>query len=178
MNLHVGPPPIEVLGRMAQIPRLSINSSVLVVQDGPGDDGRCGPEEAGAVLMLQATFATEEGAHHFWEAAGGLMEQLADAPGFIRRYSFPDGPTINLIALWRTVDDARAFAASPAHRSAVKSLYREGWQQTHFAAIWSLHTNHERIAFCGCGAATPVRERACRACGEELFDLHRAAPVG
>jgi hypothetical protein len=29
-------------------------------------EGHLGPEAAGAILMLQATFATQEGAESFW----------------------------------------------------------------------------------------------------------------
>jgi heme-degrading monooxygenase HmoA len=177
MDLLVAPPPPEAIAAMAAIPRLTITPSILVTQHGPGEDGRCGPEEAGAVLLLQATFATAERAAGFWEAATELTALLADAPGFIRRYSFPDGPTISLIALWRSVEDAEAFAASPEHRAAVRNLYRERWQHTHFSAVWALHHQHDRIAFCECGAATPVRAGACGACGTELFDLYRAEPA-
>jgi heme-degrading monooxygenase HmoA len=173
VELLVAPPPPEVITAMAGIPRMAITPSILVTQQGPGEDGRLGPEAAGAILVLQATFASQEGADHFWHEAVGLMALLADAPGFIRRYSFPDGPTISLIALWRTAADAHAFASRPEHRAAVKGLYREGWQHTHFSAIWELTHNHGRIAFCSCGAATPVGDGSCARCGEPLFDVFR-----
>jgi len=174
VDLLVGPPPLEAITAMAAIPRLAISPSILVTQQGPAEDGQLGPEAAGAVLLLQATFSSQEGADHFWEAAVELMGLLAEAPGFIRRYSFPDGPTISLIALWRSVDDAHAFAARPEHRAAVRGLYKGGWQHTHFSAVWALHENHGRIAFCGCGAATPVGDGACQACGDPLFDVFRS----
>lgn len=173
-ELLVAPPPMDAIGRMGEIPRLAITPSILVTQQGPGEDGHLGPESAGAVLLLQATFASEEGAAHFWSAAVELMALLADAPGFIRRYSWPDGPTISLFALWRSYADAEAFAATPEHRAAVRNLYQHGWQQTHFSAIWELRHNHGRIAFCRCGAATPVGEGACSGCDATLFDVFRA----
>jgi heme-degrading monooxygenase HmoA len=172
-ELLVAPPPMDVIGRMSEIPGLSITPSILVTQQGPGEDGRLGPESAGAVLLLQATFASAEGAAQFWAAAVELMTLLAEAPGFIRRYSWPDGPTISLLALWRSYADAEAFAAHPEHRAAVRNLYQGGWQHTHFSAIWELRHNHGRIAFCPCGAATPIGERACSGCGEPLFDVFR-----
>lgn len=174
-DLLVAPPPMAVIEAMAAIPRLSLNQSILVTQHGPGEDGQLGPEAAGAILFLQATLATQEGADHFWAAAVGLMELLAEAPGFIRRYSFPDGPTITLIALWRTAADAHAFGNSPEHRAAVKGLYREGWQHTHFSAIWEMTNNHGRVAFCDCGTATPVTDGACSSCGEPLLDIFRTS---
>lgn len=172
-DLYVAPPPPEVLAAMVGIPRMAITPSVLVTQQGPGEDGQLGPEAAEAVLLLQATFADQEGANHFWTAAAGLMALLADAPGFIRRYSFPDGPTISLIALWRTAEDAHAFANTPEHRAAVRGLYKEGWQHTHFSAIWEMTSNHGRIAFCPCGAATPIGEGTCGSCGAALHDVFR-----
>lgn len=180
VDLLVAPPPPEVLMAMMGIPRMAITPSILVTQQGAGEDGQLGPEAAGAMLLLQATFANQEGANHFWTAAVELMALLADAPGFIRRYSFPDGPTITLLALWRTAADAHAFASTPEHRAAVRGLYKEGWQHTHFSAIWEMTNNHGRIAFCACGAATPVTDGACGSCGAALFDLFRtedAAPV-
>jgi heme-degrading monooxygenase HmoA len=102
------------------------------------------------------------------------MELLASAPGFIRRYSFPDGPTITLIALWRTAADAKAFADSPEHRSAVRDLYKQRWQYSHFSAVWEMVSNHGRLIFCDhCDGITPASENACSGCGAELMDVYR-----
>src|SRR5436309_242727 len=94
------PPPPEAIAAMVAIPGTQIAPSILVTQQGP--DGHLGPEAAGAMLVLQAAFSNADGAASFWAAAVPLMAMLATAPGFIRRYSFPDGPNITLIALWRT----------------------------------------------------------------------------
>ena len=75
------PPPPEAIAAMVAIPRTAIAPSILATQQGPHGD--LGPEEAGAVLMLQATFSRPEGAASFWAAAVPLMELLVDAPGFI-----------------------------------------------------------------------------------------------
>ena len=166
------PPPPEAIATMAAIPRMAIAPSVLVTQQGPHGD--LGPEAAGAILMLQATFADQAGAEAFWTAAVPLMELLADAPGFIRRYSFPDGPSITLIALWRTVADAETFGASPEHRAAVRDLYKNRWQYSHFSAIWEVVSNHDRMIFCdSCDAITPASARVCGGCGTEFVDVHR-----
>ena len=162
-------PPPEAITRMAAIPGLSITPSILVAQEGP--DGSLGPEGAGAILPLQATFSNAERQEGFWAAAVPLMELLANAPGMIRRYSFADGPTINLIALWRTIEDAEVFAASPEHRAAVAGLHRRHWQYSHFSALWRMASNHGRVAFCdNCGVVTPMRERTCEGCGVRLAD--------
>jgi heme-degrading monooxygenase HmoA len=172
-ELQTLPPPPEAITAMLEIDRLDVTPTMLATQQGP--DGGLGPEAAGAILILQATFADAEGAAGFWEAAVPLMKLLAAAPGFIRRYSFPDGPTINLIALWRTADDAKAFAASPEHRAAVRDLYRKRWQHSHFSAIWEMTSNHDRMIFCdACDAVTPAAEGECRGCGSALLDVYRA----
>jgi len=168
-ELLAGPPPAEAIAAMVGIPGVRITPSILATQSGP--DGDLGPEHAGAVLMLQATFVDPAGAAAFWAASVPLMAALAGAPGFIRRFSFPDGPSITLIALWRTIDDARAFAATPGHRAAVAGLYRERWQYSHFSALWELRTDHGRVVFCtDCDAVSPASARHCQGCGAALLD--------
>ena len=48
------PPPADVLPTILAIPGVAVQSTVLASQQGL--DGHLGPEEAGAILMLQATF--------------------------------------------------------------------------------------------------------------------------
>lgn len=161
------PPPADAIAAMAAIPGVAIAPTILATQSGPAGDR--GPEDAGAVLMLQATFRSEEGAAAFWAAAVPLMALLADAPGFIRRYSFPDGPAITLFALWRTIDDARAYAASPEHRAAARDLFANGWQHTHFSALWQLASDHGRVVFCpDCRQASPATAVTCGCCAAPL----------
>lgn len=171
------PPPPEAMAAMAAIPRSQIAPVVLGIQQGP--EGHLGPEKAGAILMLQATFTDPEGSAMFWKVLVRLFELLESAPGFIRRYGFADGPHNTLIAFWRTAQDARAFAARPEHRAAVRDLYQQRWQYSHFAAIWEVSpkANHRRVIFCSsCQTATPAAERRCAGCGAELLDPYRAQP--
>ncbi len=168
VELH--PPHPEALAAMAAIPGIDIAPTIFVRQDGP--DGHLGPEAAGAVLILQATFRDAEGAKGFWDAAVHLMALLEEAPGFIRRYSFPDGPAMTLIGLWRTIDDAKAFAASPDHRAAVRDLYAQRWQNSHYSALFALSSSHGRVIFCAhCDGVTPAEQVTCRSCGTELVDI-------
>jgi heme-degrading monooxygenase HmoA len=172
-ELLTAPPPADAIAAMSAIPGTQIAPTILATQQGP--DGHLGPEAAGAILMLQATFADPDGAAGFWAAAVPLMELLEAAPGFIRRYSFPDGPSITLIAFWRTAADAKAFAARPEHRAAVHGLYRQRWQYSHFSAIWEMKSNHGRMIFCAmCDAVTPAAEQVCRGCRSTLTDPHKA----
>lgn len=171
MELLSAPPPAEAIASMAALPGVAITPTILATQRGP--EGHRGPEDAGAILMLQATFADPDGAAAFWHAAVPLMAMLEDAPGFIRRYSFPDGPSITLLAFWRTAADAQAFAASPEHRAAVRDLYRHRWQYSHFSAVWEVSSNHGRQVFCPhCPAVTPAAEGRCGGCGAPFVDVH------
>jgi hypothetical protein len=83
MDLVTGPPPTEATKAMAAIDGLRSVPTMLNTQ--PGPERHLGPESAGAILILQGTFAREERFREFWTHAVALMAQLADAPGFIRR---------------------------------------------------------------------------------------------
>jgi heme-degrading monooxygenase HmoA len=166
------PPPPEAIAAMAAIPNSQIAPIVLGTQQGP--DGRLGPEAAGAILILQATFTDPDGSVAFWKALVPLFGLLESAPGFIRRYGFADGPHNTLIAFWRTAEDARAFAARPEHRAAVRDLYQQRWQHSHFAALWEMSGRHNRVIFCAnCPAVTPAAEQQCSGCGAELPGAYR-----
>ena len=161
-ELPAQPPPEDLRAAIAQISRL-------------GPDGKLGPEDAGAVLILQATFTTPEGAAAFWRALVPLLRLLEDTPGFIRRFGVSDGPANTLIALWRTPADAYAFAAGPEHRSAVKALYAERWEYTHFAAVWELASTSGRVIFCpDCDAVAPASNDHCPDCGRAMPATYRA----
>ena len=108
------PRPPEATAAMAAIPRSQIAPVMLGTQQGP--DGHLGPEKAGAILILQATFTDPEGSAAFWKALVPLFELLESAPGFIRRYGFADGPHNTLIAFWRTAQDAGLRRPAPAPR--------------------------------------------------------------
>jgi heme-degrading monooxygenase HmoA len=173
MELLTGPPPAEAITRMTAIEGVRVAPTVLATQQGP--DRHLGPESARAVLVLQATFVDPERAAEFWLTAAGLMEQLATAPGFIRRLNFTDGPHYTLIAFWRTTADAHAFFASEQHQAAMAGLYRDRWQHSHFAALWEMTTPRDRVIFCQeCDGVTSASEAACSGCGTELYDPYRS----
>lgn len=176
VELLTSPPPMSAIARMTAIDGVHVQPTILATQQGP--DSHLGPEAAGAVLILQATFADEERAAAFWDAAAGLMEQLATTPGFIRRFNFTDGPHYTLIALWRSVADAHAFFASDQHQAAMRELYSHRWQYSHFAGLWEMVAPRPRVIFCeGCDAVVPATERTCSGCGVELVDPFAAARV-
>jgi heme-degrading monooxygenase HmoA len=102
------------------------------------------------------------------------MELLNSATGFIRSYGFGDGPHSTLLVFWRTVDDARDFARRPEHRRAMRDLYEQRWQYSHFAAIWEMASNNDRVIFCpDCGTDTSARKQICDGCNAKLRDFYR-----
>lgn len=166
--LFTGPPPAAAVERMASA-GVRVAPAVLATQQGP--DGHLGPEASGALLLLQGTFVDEERAAGFFTAAAELTEQLATAPGFIRRYNFADGPHYTLIVLWRTLADAHAFFGKDEHRAAMRDLYRNRWQYSHFAGLWAVAEPRQRVIFCQhCDGVTSVTDRTCTGCGVELYD--------
>ena len=78
-ELLTSPPPPDAIAAMLAIPGLDIAPSILVAQEGPAAD--LGPEGAGAILVLQATFADPEGQAGFFGAAVPLMALLAGRAG-------------------------------------------------------------------------------------------------
>ena len=116
------------------------------------------------MLILQGTFVDRQRAAQFWLRAAEPRERLAVAPGFIRRFSFFDGPHGYLIALWRTAADAHAFFSSDQHQAAMRDLFRHRWGYSHFAALWEMTTPHQRVIFCQqCEGVTPATDGAAAA---------------
>jgi heme-degrading monooxygenase HmoA len=182
MELITAAPPVAAITAMSAIDGLRIVPSVLNLQSGP--ERHLGPERAGAILMLQGTFADEERFNEFWMNVADMMRRLATAPGFIRRYNFADGPHYTLIALWRSLDDAHAFFASDQHQAALRSTFERRWNYTHFAGLWEATTPRRRLFFCqACDGVIPSTESCCTTCGTPLFDpfggrdANRAADV-
>jgi heme-degrading monooxygenase HmoA len=176
LELLTQPPPAAAIQKMAAVEGVRVVPTMLGVQQGP--DRHLGPEAAGAVLILQATFVDKERADAFWLTAAGLTERLAVAPGFIRRFTFADGPHFTLIALWHTPADAEAFFSSDEHQAAMRELFAHRWQYSHFAALWEMRTPRQRVIFCQqCDGVTPATDRLCVGCGTEVFDPFAIASV-
>jgi heme-degrading monooxygenase HmoA len=167
------PPTPEAIASMSALPGAQIVPTMIGTMRGP--EGHHGPEAAGAILMLQATFISPEGVELFWRAQAALMGLLNTAPGFIRSYGFGDGPTSTLLVFWRSAHDAKAFSARPEHRQAMRDLYEQRWEYSHFAGIWEMTSHHQRVVFCpDCPSVTSAGEGRCQGCGTEILDIHRA----
>jgi heme-degrading monooxygenase HmoA len=176
IDLITGPPPAEALEAMGAIEGLRIVPTMLNTQSGP--ERHLGPEGAGAILILQGTFAEEEPFREFWTHVVDLMALLANAPGFIRRYNFADGPHYTLMAWWRSIEDAHAFFASPEHQAAMRKTFERRWNYTHFAGLWQMATPRQRLFFCQtCEGVMPSTESRCTGCGSPLSDPYGADHV-
>jgi heme-degrading monooxygenase HmoA len=169
MDLISGGPPDEAIAAMKAIGGVQIVPVMLNTQSGP--ERHLGPEHTGAILILQGTFAEEERFKEFWTNVVGLMELLATAPGFTRRYNFSDGPHYTLMAWWRSVEEAHAFFARPEHQAAMRTTFRRRWNYTHFAGLWQVSSPRQRLFFCqSCDGITPSTEPCCTGCGTPLQD--------
>ena len=175
-DVRLIPPSDEVKAMVAAIPGVRFNQGVVVGQDGP--EAHLGPEAAGAILVLHMTVADDAAADRFWRTTTAVKQTLPDAAGFIRLFSFFDGPSGYLLAFWRSAEDARAFAASPAHRAAMAALDQERFEYSHFVGLWTAHSVHDRNIYCEqCGTATAAPAATCRNCDHELVDVFNPAPV-
>jgi len=169
MDLVTGPPPDEAIAAMSAIDGVRMFPAMLNAQSGP--ESHLGPENAGAILVLQGTFADADKFQGFWSQAVALTRQLSTAPGFIRRYNFADGPHYTLIAWWRSVEDANAFFNTPEHQAAMRSTFESRWNYTHFAGLWQVASPHRRLFFCQhCDGVVPSTESSCTGCGAPLPD--------
>lgn len=154
---------------MGSLPGARFTEGVTFAVDGTRP---AGPEQAGAVLVLQGTLASADMAEMFWTRAALTLREAMESPGFIRFIGFSDGLCGYALGFWRSAEDAEAFARSRAHGDARKELYRTGNQYTHFAGLFSATKQHARHFFCeACGAVTTAPAEECVGCGNALVDV-------
>ena len=164
------PPSDEVKAMVAAIPGVRFTPGVVVGQEGP--DGHLGPEAAGAILLLHVTLADEVAADRFWRTTTAVKQSLPSAPGFIRLFSLFEGVNGYLVAFWRSVEEAQAFAQSRTHQEAMDAFDREHFQYSHFVGLFTAQRTHRRNVFCeACGQATPMPAAVCQGCGNPLHDV-------
>ncbi len=171
-ELGAFPPGEEAQAALAGVPGMRFTPGAVMGLEGPLGD--LGPEAAGCVMVLHATFVDAEGADRFWDTIPGILEAAREAPGLIRLIAFGDGLSGYTVGFWKTEDEAKAFAREPVHREAVREQYETGYQYTQFAALWSPMTSGHRHVYCeDCGARTPMPAEACDACGNPVVDVFR-----
>ena len=169
-TLKYYPPTEEAGGIVSQIPGVRFTEVPVLAVDGP--DGALGPESAGALMHLHMTMVDEEKTRAFWRQVAITLKAAADAPGLIRFIAVTDGLSQDAVAWWRTVDDAKAFAASEVHQAAMAEMDELGFEYTHFAGLWQLVAPRERHVICdACGSSTTMPADSCRSCGVEIADV-------
>lgn len=169
-TLQYFPPTEEAGGIVAQIPGVRFTEVPVLAVSGP--QGHLGPEAAGAILHLHMTMIDEEKTKAFWLQVALTLKEAADAPGLIRFVAITDGLSQDAIGWWRTVEDAKSFAASAVHQSAIDEMNKVGFEYTHFAGLWQLVEPRHRHVYCDeCGTKNTLPSDACRQCGGALADV-------
>lgn len=164
-------PPSEdtVADGARRLPGRRMSPGVVSGLDGP--DGNVGPEAAGALSLVHASFADGESAQRGYRRFAEAQEALLGAPGFVRWFSFADGAHGYGLGLWRTAAHAEAFARGTFHREVVSEQRQRPFEYSQFAGIYAAHLVGRRVLSCpDCRAATPAPTRSCRACGRPLDD--------
>jgi hypothetical protein len=110
-------------------------------------------------LSVQLDVEVVERLDQIWPGPG-------EAPQAYAWYGRPPVPATGPL-----LADAHAFFSSDEHQAAMRDLYRQRWQYTHFAALWEITTPRQRVIFCQqCDGVTPATDGVCAGCGTELFD--------
>ena len=110
------------------LPHRRITPGAVGALDAPS--GPLGPEHAGALTYVYASFADDEGAQRGYRKFADMQHAMLAADGFIRWFSFADGPHGYGLGLWRSADDAVAFVRGEAHRAAVATSRPTGRPST------------------------------------------------
>lgn len=143
--------------------------------DGPG--GAIGPEHAGALTLAYGSFADSASAQRGYRNFTDIQRAMLSAAGFLRWFSFVDGPHGYGLGLWRTAEHAAAFVRGPDHRAAVAEQHRAPFEYSQFAGIWTAHTIGRRTLHCPvCGGRAVAPNTACSGCGRQLNDGFVSTP--
>jgi hypothetical protein len=164
------PPTAETMayGRQA-LPTRRMTPGAVGGLDGPG--GLVGPELAGALTLTYGAFADDALAQRGYRAFADMQREMLAADGFLRWYSFADGPHGYGLGLWRTAEEAVAFVKGSAHRAAIAEQHRAPFEYSQFAGIWTAHTIGRRTMHCpACGGRAIAPAQACDRCGRRLDD--------
>jgi hypothetical protein len=139
--------------------------------------GNLGPEHAGALSLVFSTFTEAESAQRAYRRFTDAQCALRSTPGFLRWFSFVDGPHGYGLGWWRHADDAMAFARSRIHRDLVAEQRTEGLEYSQFAGIWSAHRLGRRNFYCpSCTTVTAAPSTSCGRCGQALDDGFAPSP--
>jgi hypothetical protein len=164
------PPTPEIMAYgQEMLPRRRMTPGAVGGLDGPG--GPLGPELAGALTLTYGSFAADASAQRGYRAFTDIQRDMLSADGFLRWFSFADGPHGYGLGLWRTADQALTFVRGSAHKAAVAAQHRTPFEYSQFAGIWTAHTIGRRTMHCPeCGGRAVVPAQNCTGCGRRLDD--------
>lgn len=170
IEVRAFPPDNETMAYGAQLlPQRRMTPGAVGGLDGPR--GPLGPELAGALTLAYGAFADAASAQRGYRAFADIQRAMLTADGFIRWFSFADGPHGYGLGLWRTAEEAVAFVRGQHHRAAVAEQHRAPFEYSQFAGIWTAHTIGRRTRYCpACRTRTSAPEQGCRKCGRRLDD--------
>ena len=170
MDVRAFPPDAETAAYGQQVlPQRRWTPGAVGGLDGPA--GPLGPELAGALTLTFGAFAEESAAQRGYRHFADMQRAMLSADGFIRWFSFADGPHGYGLGLWRSADEAATFVRGAAHRSAVTEQHRNPFEYSQFAGIWTAHTLGRRTLHCpSCNGRAVAPASACGGCGRELSD--------
>lgn len=168
--MHPFPPDADTIAYGRQcLPQRRMSPGAVGGLDGPA--GPIGPEAAGALTLVFGAFADDPSAQRGYRHFTDMQCAMLSAPGFIRWFSFADGPHGYGLGLWRTADDALAFVRGDAHRAAVTEQHRRPFEYSQFAGVWTAHTVGRRTMHCpDCGSVAVAPAQDCNRCGRHLDD--------
>lgn len=173
IDVRAFPPTADTMEYGARmLPERRMTPGAVGGLDGPA--GPLGPELAGALTLAYGSFADDESAQRGYRAFTDIQRTMLDADGFIRWFSFADGPHGYGLGLWRTAEAAHAFVRGQHHRDAVAEQHRDPFEYSQFAGIWTAHTIGRRTLHCpDCHGRAVAPADACGGCGRRLDDGFR-----
>lgn len=170
IGVHPFPPDSETIAYGQRVlPQRRVSPGAVGGLDGPA--GPLGPELAGALTLTFGAFADDRNAQRGYRHFTDMQHAMLSADGFIRWFSFADGPHGYGLGLWRTADQARDFVRGQHHRAAIAAQHQDPFEYSQFAGIWTAHTIGRRTMHClECGGHTVAPSQACSNCGRLLND--------
>jgi hypothetical protein len=152
-----------------RLPHRRITPGAVGGLDGPV--GALGPEHAAALTLTFGAFSDDAAAQRGYRYFTDMQEAMLSADGFIRWFSFTDGPHGYGLGMWRSADEALAFVRGDTHRAAITEQHRRPFEYSQFAGIWAAHTIGRRTLHCPtCGGRATAPAQACNGCAAILND--------
>jgi hypothetical protein len=176
IEVHPFPPSQDVIAYGARVlPQRRMTPGAVGGLDGPA--GPLGPELAGALTLTFGAFADDASAQRGYRHFTDMQQAMLAADGFIRWFSFADGPHGYGLGLWRTADEALAFVRGQHHRAAVAEQHRDPFEYSQFAGIWTAHTIGRRTMHCpSCHGRAVAPDHTCTNCARVLNDGFITSP--